>query len=782
MAAEIADITLNPLPSSILLPGSRFTGTLVGPFLTGAAYTSFPVVFGASGDLTNDGFPEILITGWGGDDGHNDGIVVDSQIFLFSAGAAGTVMVDPMQVLGLASQNGTSNPRILDLDLNGLNDFLYLSFNEHPFATGISEAVMQVSPGVFVRKTLAGPNIGSHNSAVGDLNADGYPDLIAAGGIMSSGYFDPIFFNSGCILYLNDHDGTFTPLILHYTKPAAEIRQTGDSGPQIGAGSAAAIGDFDNDGKADVVISDCAVVPGGSNVFGRGDTWLVSNITLGAGEAYGTLTKLPDPYMEGKAEFAPFESFMGDQKSHDVKTAVLDINNDGLLDILVSSMIWDLDFGTRAGVLQVLLNKGNLQFEDVTDSSLYNFFLGKSSGHQLELIDVNGDGFLDIYMPETDSGAGTSSLDRTWANELLVSTGTGKFVQALWTQFHELTVAGGALLPPQYSADNLQDNPAYLYVMPDGTIGFVQKQQLYSPDGPTAAFFDFRADAPFSTGPQGSDAALQGAPGFSEYFYLTEYPQAAAAVQAGFYASGLAHFLAVGRDQGLYSFASNAHIHGSAAADIVQGREGNESLAGLAGNDRLNGHAGNDTLDGGAGLDTAVYAGLRSQYAVAGGAGHAAAVTDRVAGRDGADTLHDIERLQFADMHVAFDLDGNAGNAAKCIGAVFGRTLASNPLYVGVGIALLDQGMSYTQLAQSAIEYMLGASASHVDIVQLLFGNLVGAPPDAPTQAFLVSLLDDGAYSVGEFGVLAADHVMNQTAIGLAGLSESGLSYFPYLS
>lgn len=96
-------------------------------------------------------------------------------------------------------------------------------------------------------------------------------------------------------------------------------------------------------------------------------------------------------------------------------------------------------------------NKGHLQFEDATDSTLYDFFLGKSAGHELNIIDVNGDGFPDIYMPETGndarSGTNPGTIPQTWANQLLINTGTGKLVQSMWNEFHDLTLSEQVLAP-----------------------------------------------------------------------------------------------------------------------------------------------------------------------------------------------------------------------------------------------------------------------------------------------------------------------------------------------
>jgi len=63
----------------------------------------------------------------------------------------------------------------------------------------------------------------------------------------------------------------------------------------------------------------------------------------------------------------------------------------------------------------------------------------------------------------------------------------------------------------------------------------------------------------------------------------------------------------------------------------------------------LFGGDGNDTLNGGADHDTALYLGNRSAYTIGFGA-------SAVSGPEGSDTLTSIERLDFSDEKLAFDL------------------------------------------------------------------------------------------------------------------------------
>jgi Ca2+-binding RTX toxin-like protein len=74
-------------------------------------------------------------------------------------------------------------------------------------------------------------------------------------------------------------------------------------------------------------------------------------------------------------------------------------------------------------------------------------------------------------------------------------------------------------------------------------------------------------------------------------------------------------------------------------------------LTGNAGDNILTGGAGNDTIEGGEGKDTAVYSGPRKDYLIRIHNGDSK-VIDGQAGRDGEDSLKNIEILKFSDETV----------------------------------------------------------------------------------------------------------------------------------
>jgi methionine-rich copper-binding protein CopC len=200
------------------------------------------------------------------------------------------------------------------------------------------------------------------------------------------------------------------------------------------------------------------------------------------------------------------------------------------------------------------------------------------------------------------------------------------------------------------------------------------------------------------------------------------------------------------------------------------------ALMGTRGNDSFTPGAAVKTVDGFAGIDTTTLVGSSSGYTLSSSAG-----TFKVNALDGTRKLelHQVERLVFDNQKLAIDLDGNAGTVAKILGAVFGPGSVQNAAYVGIGLNLLDAGVSYLNLMQLALDVRLGANASHGAVVDLLYTNVIGSPPSKESHDSFVALLDNASFTPASLGVLAADTDFNKIAIDLVGLTQTGLPFVP---
>lgn len=217
-----------------------------------------------------------------------------------------------------------------------------------------------------------------------------------------------------------------------------------------------------------------------------------------------------------------------------------------------------------------------------------------------------------------------------------------------------------------------------------------------------------------------------------------------------------------------------------AGNDTIEGSAGADGLMGFAGNDRIRGSAGDDWISGGAGFDFALYAGNRAAYTVARTAtGFTVADGSGVEGRD---SLEGIERLVFADTHVALDVGAGetGGRAYRLYEAAFNRT----PDAAGVGfwIGTLDAGVSLTTVAQGFIdsqEYRAayGSAMTHRELVTRYYTNILDRAPEQAGLDFWVTLLDSGATRAE---VLAGISESAENINGSAAIIANGFSYLPY--
>jgi len=91
-------------------------------------------------------------------------------------------------------------------------------------------------------------------------------------------------------------------------------------------------------------------------------------------------------------------------------------------------------------------------------------------------------------------------------------------------------------------------------------------------------------------------------------------------------------------------------LRGEDGNDLVDSGDGDDELRGDAGNDTLIGGAGNDTVRGDAGADAVSFTGAWSEYTVSYDTYYDLfTVIDSKEGRDGIDTVRDVEVFQFAD-------------------------------------------------------------------------------------------------------------------------------------
>jgi uncharacterized delta-60 repeat protein len=141
------------------------------------------------------------------------------------------------------------------------------------------------------------------------------------------------------------------------------------------------------------------------------------------------------------------------------------------------------------------------------------------------------------------------------------------------------------------------------------------------------------------------------------------------------------------------------------------------------------------------------------------------------------DILKEIDRIEFQDLSLALDIDGPAGMVAKILRSVFGTSALTNTTYAGIGLAYLDDGMSYKDLCALAAN---AASLTNADLLlSTLLLNVTGSPAFTNVKAPYLKLLDEGV-SIADIVNKIADLPANSLNGKLIDISNFGLPYTPY--
>lgn len=201
----------------------------------------------------------------------------------------------------------------------------------------------------------------SHASASGDIDCDGDIDLFAGSG---GGYSVQTHH-----LYVNDGGGYFI---------AEDERLPADVKPSKFRFVSSTFCDLDNDGDQDLY--------------------------LGGNENNGDVILINDGF--GRFRHAPSNLFPPSRygsKGHTVDVRCVDINGNGMMDLVVNSASegyhWE---STARGGFNIWLNQGNLKFKDVTADLAPNEVVNDWVWWSVP-VDFNADGWPDIFA-KTNSG------------------------------------------------------------------------------------------------------------------------------------------------------------------------------------------------------------------------------------------------------------------------------------------------------------------------------------------------------------------------------------------
>ncbi len=218
---------------------------------------------------------------------------------------------------------------------------------------------------------------------------------------------------------------------------------------------------------------------------------------------------------------------------------------------------------------------------------------------------------------------------------------------------------------------------------------------------------------------------------------------------------------------------------GGTGNDCITGNVADNKLTGGLGNDLIKGLGGNDVIDGGAGIDTAVFAHNKVDYTVSKLTG-SYSVLDKQ-GTEGTDSLLSIERLQFADVSVALDIDGIAGQCYRLYQAAFDRL----PDLAGLGYWMgeMDKGVSLTAVANNFLisaEFvkLYGASATDTAFLTSVYENVLHRAPDQAGLDYWLKELT--AHTQTHSTVLISFSADTEYQAQIVGKISNGIDFIPY--
>ena len=265
--------------------------------------------------------------------------------------------------------------RFGDYNGDGHIDAFAAAFTDNGAVTGSSVVLFNTGQNRFTRTDLDLGNVGAHDSVVADFNGDGLADI-----------------------WLTDIHEMRPTLVLG----AANGQFTAYRSRVFAGPSGVSVADYLGNGTKTLIMTDATTT-------GQSDTklyaWQIQNGQLEITE----LAVLPaDRFYLPKWDTVRAQAGIA---PHAVRTLAVDFNGDGRTDTVVFSTMPKNGNVHGYAEVQFLRNDGGGSFTDVTDTILVGFDNNKTVTYNPKLMDVNNDGLMDIFMSITDyTGQSSTSV------------------------------------------------------------------------------------------------------------------------------------------------------------------------------------------------------------------------------------------------------------------------------------------------------------------------------------------------------------------------------------
>lgn len=288
--------------------------------------------------------------------------------------------------------------KFADFDKNGKLDMMVAGYTD--VDNFYSPVYVYFNNGSKFTRTLIDPGtFNAHDAVVYDFFNTGYNDILFSD------------YGPNSTLAKNNQDGTFTT---YKQSPANRV---------IYGASGLAAADFLGNGTGTIIATDQPTC-GATCAMLVNKLYSVSIDVLSQSLVFAELSTLPTPRF-ALPKWASYNFGDGARSpNHDVRALAFDWDGTGLMDaIIISRPHLTQNKWPKFSEIQFLKNHGAGTFTDETDNVLVGYDTNTQASYHPRLLDVNGDGRMDILLSGGD-------FENNKSNQILINTKDGKFVAA----------------------------------------------------------------------------------------------------------------------------------------------------------------------------------------------------------------------------------------------------------------------------------------------------------------------------------------------------------------